>query len=63
MILVPAWTYLQSRFNRDEDGAALVEYVLLVALIAMVCVMAVQLLGNSTSDKLTSIANDVSSAS
>jgi len=29
-----------SRFLRDEDGASLVEYVLLIALIAVVCVTA-----------------------
>jgi Flp pilus assembly pilin Flp len=62
MILVPL-TYRQGRFNLDEKGASLVEYVLLVVLIAMVCFVAMQLLGNSTSGNLTSVANNVSSAS
>ena len=39
-------------FWREEDGATLVEYVLLVALIAAVCVGAVTLLGVSTNAKL-----------
>ncbi len=41
-----------SRFLRDEDGASLVEYVLLIALIAVICVGAVTLLGTNTNAKL-----------
>jgi pilus assembly protein Flp/PilA len=63
MNLVAVWTHLQSRLNRDEHGASLVEYVLLVALIAVVCVVALQLLGGSAASKLTSVGNDISSAS
>ena len=63
MNLLGIWTYLQSRFNRDEKGASLVEYVLLVALIAIVCIVALQLVGNNAYDKLTSVGNQVSSAS
>jgi len=63
MSLLPVWTYLQSRFNRDEKGASLVEYVLLVALIAVVCIVALQLLGSSAATKLTSVGNAISSAS
>lgn len=33
----------------DERGASLVEYALLIALIAMVCILAVTFLGTSTS--------------
>lgn len=44
------------RFRRDDDGASLVEYVLLVALIAVVCLAAVTLLGTNTSAKLTTAA-------
>lgn len=39
-------------FWREEDGATLVEYVLLVALIAAVCVGAVTLLGTNANAKL-----------
>ena len=45
-----------TRFWADEDGATLVEYVLLVALIAAVCVGAVTLLGTSANTKLTTAA-------
>jgi len=38
--------------RRLERGASLVEYALLVALIALVCVTAVQFLGSSASGSL-----------
>ena len=63
MNLVAFWTYLQTRFKRDEKGASLVEYVLLVALIAVVCIVALNLLGSSASTKLTSVGEAISSAS
>src|SRR5204862_5251445 len=62
MNLLGIWTNLQSRFNRDEKGASLVEYVLLVALIAVVCIVALQLLGSSASTKLQSVGNSISTA-
>ena len=39
--------------NRDEDGAGLVEYALLLALIAIVCVGALTFTGGRTSAKLS----------
>lgn len=45
------------RFWNEDDGATLVEYVLLVALIAVVCVGAVTLLGSNTNTKLNSAAD------
>jgi len=38
--------------RRIERGASLVEYALLLALIALVCVTAVQFLGNATGASL-----------
>ena len=43
-----------ARFLREEDGATLVEYVLLVALLAAVCAGTVTLLGTSAAAKLNS---------
>ena len=57
------WNYLQARLGRDESGASLVEYVLLVALIAVVCIGAITLLGGSASDKISGAGNSISSAS
>ena len=51
-------TWLQSKFvNRDERGANLVEYLLLLAFIAIIVLVAVRALGSNVSTKLSS-AND-----
>jgi pilus assembly protein Flp/PilA len=42
-----------SSWISDEEGASLVEYVLLVALIAVVCIAAVSLLGKAAQAKFT----------
>ena len=47
-------TWLRARFGDDERGASLVEYALLVALIAVVCIAAVTVLGNNASSKFQS---------
>ncbi len=48
-------TWLQSKFvNRDERGANLVEYLLLLAFIAIIVLVAVQALGSNVSTKLSS---------
>ena len=46
---------------RTERGAGLVEYALLVALIAIVCVGAVTVLGGTTSSKFSEIDSGVAS--
>ena len=47
-----AW--ITSRID-DERGASLVEYALLVALIAVVCIAAVTALGRSASGKFSQV--------
>lgn len=42
-----------------ERGASLVEYALLVALIAIVCVAAVAVLGGTTSEKFSEIDSGI----
>jgi len=44
-------SYVRARFGRDERGASLVEYALLVALIAVVCIVVVTMLGKDASSK------------
>lgn len=44
---------------RDEEGASLVEYVLLVALIAVVCIAAVTLLGQNASKQFNKTATTI----
>ena len=51
-----AW--LQSKTD-SERGASLVEYALLVALIAVVCILAVTFLGDSASQKFSSVGSAV----
>ena len=44
-------------FVRDDEGAALVEYGLLVLLIAVLCIVAIKTLGTRVSNTLNSAAN------
>jgi pilus assembly protein Flp/PilA len=53
-------TWLRARFSDSERGASLVEYALLVALIAVVCIVAVTLLGKSASSKFSSVGSSLS---
>jgi pilus assembly protein Flp/PilA len=43
----------------DERGASLVEYALLVALIAVVCIVAITFLGTSASSKFDSVGSAI----
>jgi pilus assembly protein Flp/PilA len=43
----------------DQDGASLVEYALLLALIALVCVGAMQLLGGDVSTRLSTFSGSI----
>ena len=55
-------SYMQARFARTERGAALVEYALLLALIAVVCIVALTQLGHQASDKFTNVGNSINAA-
>ena len=52
-----AW--LQARFSDDDRGASLVEYALLVALIAVVCIVAITFLGNSASSQFNNVGSSL----
>ena len=52
--------FIRARFGRTERGASLVEYALLVALIAIVCIVAVTVLGGNASKKFSSDASYLS---
>ena len=43
--MLQLWTYLQSHMVRDEDGATMVEYGIMVALIAVVSIIAIGAIG------------------
>jgi pilus assembly protein Flp/PilA len=48
---------LQSRLVSGQDGATMVEYALLVALIAVVVIAAALFLGEQISDKLSQVGD------
>jgi pilus assembly protein Flp/PilA len=50
---------LQSRLVAREEGASLVEYALLLALVALVAIAAVRIVGTNVSDDFQSIADSL----
>ena len=52
-------TYLRARYGNDERGASLVEYALLVALIAVACIAAVSFLGGNAKSKFNEVGTAV----
>ena len=51
-------TWIQARC-KSERGASLVEYALLVALIAVVCIVAISLLGGEASKKFSEVGRSL----
>ena len=54
-------TWLQSKLTKDERGANLVEYILLVALIALAVIAAVVFLRGQVNDKFNETGSKLSS--
>lgn len=55
IVITKLWTRFASALDRRGDrGASLVEYALLVAFIAIICVAAVTVLGTTTSKSFAS---------
>jgi pilus assembly protein Flp/PilA len=64
MQLVAYWQqwcapYIRARFIKNERGASLVEYALLVALIAVVCLVAIAFLGHGASRRFSTVGSSV----
>ena len=53
-------TWLETKFRKDEDGASLVEYILLVALIALAVIAAVIFLRTQVSNKFNEAGSKLS---
>ncbi len=53
---------IMKRFLSEEDGATLVEYVLLVAMIGVVGIVSMRYLGGTASNKLKGAGNNVASS-
>ncbi len=47
------------RFVREEEGATMVEYGLMVALIAVVCILAVTFLGTEIGETFNAVGTEV----
>lgn len=60
--LIHLQSWLRARFTDTERAASLVEYALLVALIALVCIIAIRALGQSVSSEFNTMARELSAA-
>ncbi|MBV8983437.1 MAG: Flp family type IVb pilin [Acidimicrobiia bacterium] len=63
MSIIDIWQYcevhVRAHFGADDRGASLVEYALLVALIAVICIVAISFLGQSASSKFSTVGSSV----
>jgi Flp pilus assembly pilin Flp len=50
---------LRGRFGGTQRGASLVEYALLIALIGVVCVVALSVLGKNASKKFSTVGSAI----
>jgi pilus assembly protein Flp/PilA len=55
-------SFIRARFSNNERGAALVEYALLLALIAVVCIVALEFLGGEAAEKFSDVGNSIAGA-
>ena len=55
-------TWLQAKFAKDERGASMVEYILLVALIALAVIAAVVFLKDQVNSKFNDAGSKLSSS-
>jgi pilus assembly protein Flp/PilA len=59
--MLALWTKVTS-WIQDEKGASMVEYALLVVLIAIIALVAISLAGNEVSETFSTIANSLDQA-
>jgi pilus assembly protein Flp/PilA len=53
---------LMVRFVREEEGQDLVEYALLLGLIAVVCILAVTALGTAINTRMQNVTTELNTA-
>ena len=51
-----------AEFLRDQRGAAVLEYALLLALISIVCILAITALGSESSEKFSTVGSSIAAA-
>ena len=54
-------SWLKSRYS-DEGGASMVEYALLLALVAVAAITALVFLGHTTSNTLNNVGNSIANS-
>jgi pilus assembly protein Flp/PilA len=47
------------KFRKNQDGASLIEYALLVSLIALVCILAITGIGTQVSTSFNSVSSSL----
>lgn len=58
--MLAIWTRIQERLAAEDRGASLVEYALLVVLIAIVAILAIQFAGGEVSTTFSEIGSGLS---
>ncbi len=58
--MLALWTKLMDWAQDEDKGASMVEYALLVVLIAIIALVAIRLAGNQVSNTFSTIANSLS---
>ena len=53
------WTAFQSRISTEEEGASMVEYALLVALIAIVVIVSITFLAGQINETYSEVGNSL----
>jgi len=56
------WAAYQSRFIADDTGASMIEYALLIALIAMVVIAGAVFFGTELSEKFSEVGDTMDAA-
>jgi pilus assembly protein Flp/PilA len=60
--MLALWTKLVDWYNDEEKGASMVEYALLVVLIAIIAIVAIAIAGRNVSEAFSNIASGLSQA-
>ena len=59
LMYLRATSHLRDRLQREEEGQALVEYALILSLIAVAAIVILKTLGNQVAGIFTSISNNL----
>jgi pilus assembly protein Flp/PilA len=60
--MLALWTKLLAWAKDDEKGASMVEYALLVVLIAIIAIVAIRLAGNNVSSTFSNVGQQLTGA-